>query len=215
MANESEVPPLIRYLPRRHCRDARRARYKDVNEHEGETRNVHFLHRLISNRQTWRDASIYSQDIAERIQHLLFTSETAKMFLLSTPNSQTDKYINYAPISARITKAAWKYVSNHIVAVTRLFEQGDVWYFYLRKVKKTIDKFDSDDHNLEIKKIRFDSVHEFHGVAYLLHELHLRQWNDLPFLLRQMLKSRSRFTNETLVSLSLVISVFCIDLYIL
>lgn len=211
----AQTPP--RRNPRRTCRDSTPSQYTLKHEQldlvllSTQSQNAHYNHRLLHGEQSWRDylnifPSSKREIYTKRCEGVVYSEQTAKWFLWSKPCEYTDQYVKYAPISAKITKPAWKYLSNHIIAITLLFYYQDDWYFYLCKVKKTIAKYDEDYHNVEIIRVKFIIVPELHLVAKLLHDLHVTIWDQLPVNLKDFLSTRSRLSNSIVVCIVCVFS---------
>ena len=176
--------------------------------HRKKKKNRHYQHPFLTKWQKWDDFALIPRDIQqqhqEKIDGIAFHETTAKSYVLSGHNNRADKYVEYGPVSAclRETQLCWKFLPNHVIAVSRLFQReiSQEWYFLLLKVKPRVDKYQSDYQMIHITTIPFADLPPFHAAAALLHQLHLRVWDHLNPTLQSHLRNSIRFSNLDLVS---------------
>ena len=169
--------------------------------------NPHFRHHFLHRGSKWSKLKRLippeiQQQHQAKIDGIVFHESTAKSYLLSGHNNRADKYVEYGRVSSRLHKVCWKALPNHIIAVSRLYPRGILqeWYFLLMKVKPKVNKYQTDYQMIQVTPIRFDDLPPFHAVSALLHQLHIRVWDDLSAKLQVLLRDTIRFNNSDLVS---------------
>lgn len=209
--------------PARKCKKYHSGQYqlpKYVNYGLQKNPNYH-KREILRGGEVWNHYPIFPPDVitqcVQKIQEKRLVSRTARDWIKAAFAAKCNvahSKIAFGRVSAKTIKAVWKNLVGQLIAVSLIYRSHipNSLCITTLSVKRSIVASNADEENVEFRQWNMQTLPEFSGILWVLHEKLHEEWEDIPLSIQKDLTLMTRFENRKLVSI-LLLQIVTILLY--